>query len=57
VLGITMSDLMGLKLLPIDTQHVLDNLHELTDEEDLPDRPVRAASIQFRGEQPRIKER
>jgi len=53
-----MSDLMGRKLLPAVTQHVPYSLHEFADEEELPEAdPYMLASIQFRGEQPRIKER
>jgi transcriptional regulator with XRE-family HTH domain len=57
-LGVTMSDLMGRKLLPAATPQVPDSLHEFADEEELPEADLyMLASIQFRGEQPRTKER
>jgi transcriptional regulator with XRE-family HTH domain len=57
-LGVTMSDLMGRKLLPAATPQVPDSLHEFADEEGLPEADLyMLASIQFRGEQPRTKER
>lgn len=50
-----MSDLMGRKLLPA-TPQVPYSLHEFADEEELPEADLyMLASIQFRGEQPRIK--
>ena len=53
-----MSDLMGRKLLLAATPQVPDSLHEFADEEELPEADLHMlASIQFRGEQPRIKER
>jgi hypothetical protein len=36
-LGVTMSDLMGRKLLPAVTQHVPDSLPDFADEEELPE--------------------
>ncbi len=57
-LGVTMSDLMGRKLLPAATPHVPDSLREFADDEGIPEADLRMlASIQFRGEQPRTKER
>lgn len=57
-LGVTMSDLMGRKLLPAAAPQVPDSLHEFADEEGLPEADLyMLASIQFRGEQPRTKER
>ena len=53
-----MSDLMGRKLPPAATPQVPYSLHEFADEEELPEADLyMLASIQFRGEQPRIKER
>ncbi len=53
-----MSDLTGRKLLPAATPQVPYSLHEFADEEELPEADLyMLASIQFRGEQPRIKER
>ncbi len=58
VLGVTMSDLMGRKVLPAAAIEVPDSLREFAKEENLPQADVRMlASIQFRGEQPRTKER
>jgi transcriptional regulator with XRE-family HTH domain len=57
-LGVTMSDLMGRKLLPAATPRVPDSLRDFADEEELPQADLHMlASIQFRGEQPRTKER
>lgn len=57
-LGVTMSDLMGRKLLPAATPQVPDSLHEFAVEEGLPEADLyMLASIQFRGKQPRTKER
>jgi transcriptional regulator with XRE-family HTH domain len=57
-LGVTMSDLMGRRLLPAATPRVPESLHEFADEEGLPEADLyMLASIQFRGEQPRTKER
>jgi transcriptional regulator with XRE-family HTH domain len=57
-LGVTMSDLMGRKVLPAAAIEVPDSLRKFAKEEDLPEADVRMlASIQFRGEQPRTKER
>ncbi len=53
-----MSDLMGGKLLPAATLEVPYSLHEFAEEEELSETHLyMLASIQFRGEQPRIKER
>ena len=59
MLGVTMSDLMGRKLLPTVTpQYHPYSLHEFADEEGLPEADLcMLASIQFRGEQPRTKDR
>jgi transcriptional regulator with XRE-family HTH domain len=57
-LGVTMSDLMGRKLLPGAAPRVPESLQEFADEEGLPEADLHMlASIQFRGEQPRTKER
>lgn len=57
-LGVTMSDLMGRKLLPAAAPQVPESLREFADEERLPEADLSMlASIQFRGEQPRTKER
>ena len=57
-LGVTMSDLMGRKLLPAATPQVPDSLREFADDEGLPQADLHMlASIQFRGEQPQTKER
>jgi hypothetical protein len=60
-----MSDLMGGKLLPAATLQVPYSLHEFAEEEEEEEEEEELseadlymlASIQFRGEQPRIKER
>jgi hypothetical protein len=53
-----MSGLMGRKLLPAATPQVPCSLHGFADEEELPEADLyMLASIKFRGEQPRIKER
>lgn len=58
VLGVTMSDLMGRKVLPAAAIEIPDSLREFAKEEKLPAADVRMlASIRFRGEQPRTKER
>jgi transcriptional regulator with XRE-family HTH domain len=57
-LGVTMSDLMGRKLLPAAAPQVPDSLREYAVEEGLPEADLyMLASIQFRGEQPCTKER
>jgi transcriptional regulator with XRE-family HTH domain len=57
-LGVTMSDLMGRKLLPAATPQAPDSLREFAVEEGLPEADLyMLSSIQFRGEQPRTKER
>jgi transcriptional regulator with XRE-family HTH domain len=57
-LGVTMADLMGRKVLPAAAQEVPDSLREFAKEDDLPEADVQMlSSIQFRGEQPRTKER
>ena len=57
-LGVTMSDLMGPTLLPAAPPDVPDSLREFAEEAGLPQADLHMlASIQFRGEQPRTKER
>jgi transcriptional regulator with XRE-family HTH domain len=57
-LGVTMSDLLGRKLLAPARPEVPMALREFADEEDLPEADVlMLASIEFRGEAPRTKER
>jgi transcriptional regulator with XRE-family HTH domain len=57
-LGVTMSDLLGRKLLAAANTEVPTSLREFADEEDLPEADVRMLSaIQFRGDPPRTKER
>ena len=57
-LGVTMSDLLGEKLIVSPTQKVSASLHEFAAEAQLPEADVQMlASIQFRGEQPKSKER
>jgi hypothetical protein len=53
-LGVTMSDLMGRKLLSAASPNVPPSLAQLAEEEHLNEADVSMlASIQFRGEQPR----
>ncbi len=57
-LGVTMSDLLGRRLLTTPVSHVPAGLRDFADEEDLPEADVHMLSaIQFRGEQPQTKER
>jgi transcriptional regulator with XRE-family HTH domain len=57
-LGVTMADLMGRELSTAAPSEVPASLREFAEEEGLPDADVQMlASIQFRGEQPRTKER
>ena len=57
-LGVTMSDLLGRKLLVPNSAEVPEALRAFAEEEDLPESDVRMlASIEFRGEQPRTVER
>ncbi|MEO3861867.1 helix-turn-helix transcriptional regulator [Acrocarpospora sp. B8E8] len=57
-LGVTMSDLLGRKLLPAASTEIPASLREFADEQGLPEADVRMLSaIQFRGEPPRTKER
>ncbi len=57
-LGVTIADLMGRKLLFETTGEIPESLREFADEMDLPEVDVQMlATIQFRGEQPRTKER
>jgi transcriptional regulator with XRE-family HTH domain len=57
-LGVTMSDLLGRKLLGPAQVEVPDTLRQLADDEGLPEADVlMLASIEFRGEAPRTKER
>ncbi len=57
-LGVTMSDLLGRKLLAPAQPQVPAALRELAEEEALPEADVlMLASIEFRGEAPRTKER
>lgn len=57
-LGVTMSDLLGRKLLSAPSAKIPDSLREFADQENLPEADVRMLSqIQFRGEPPRTKER
>ncbi|MEU6848463.1 helix-turn-helix transcriptional regulator [Actinacidiphila alni] len=57
-LGVTMSDLLGRKLLSTPSTQVPEGLREFADQENLPEADVRMLSaIQFRGEPPRTKER
>ncbi|MFG2056139.1 helix-turn-helix domain-containing protein [Micromonospora sp. NPDC048930] len=57
-LGVTMSDLLGRKLLPAAATEIPTSLREFAEEEKLPEADVRMLSaIQFRGEPPRTKER
>ena len=57
-LGVTMADLMGREVLTAPAAEIPDSLREFAEEQGLPEADVRMlASIQFRGEQPRTKER
>jgi transcriptional regulator with XRE-family HTH domain len=57
-LGVTMADLLGRRLLSAAAVEVPDGLREFAAEAGLPEADVQMlASIQFRGEQPRTKER
>jgi len=57
-LGVTMADLMGRRLLSASATQVPESLKEFAAELGLPEADVQMlASIQFRGEQPRTKER
>ncbi|HXL86204.1 MAG TPA: helix-turn-helix transcriptional regulator [Gemmatimonadaceae bacterium] len=57
-LGVAMSDLLGEKLIIEQSYEVPDGLRELADEEYLPEADVAMlATIQFRGDKPRSKER
>jgi len=57
-LGVTMSDLLGRKLLAPAQPEIPEALRELAHEEGLPEVDVlMLASIEFRGEAPRTKER
>jgi transcriptional regulator with XRE-family HTH domain len=57
-LGVTMADLMGRRLLSEPVKDVPRSLREFADDEGLPEADVQMlASIQFRGDQPRTKER
>jgi transcriptional regulator with XRE-family HTH domain len=57
-LGVTMADLMGRELTVAPAEDVPDSLREFADEAGLPEADIQMlASIQFRGEQPRTKER
>lgn len=58
VLGVTMSDLMGRRLLAEPVAEMTPSLREFAAEARLPQRDMRMlASIEFRGERPRSKER
>jgi transcriptional regulator with XRE-family HTH domain len=57
-LGVTMSDLLGRQLLTTNEEKIPPSLRAFADEFDLPEADVRMlASINFRGDQPRTKER
>ncbi len=57
-LGVTMADLMGRELSATPPADIPDSLREFAEEESLPEADVQMlASIQFRGERPRTKER
>jgi len=57
-LGVTMADLMGRRLSAEPPSEVPDSLREFAEEQGLPDADIQMlASIQFRGERPRTKER
>jgi transcriptional regulator with XRE-family HTH domain len=58
VLGVTIADLLGRRLLTAAASRVPQSLREFAAEADLPETDVQMlASIRFRGEQPRTKER
>jgi len=57
-LGITTADLLGRRVVSDDVPDIPRELRELAEEEDWPESDVRMlATIQFRGESPRTKER
>jgi transcriptional regulator with XRE-family HTH domain len=57
-LGVTMADLMGRQVRAVTAPDMPQSLREFAAEQNLPEADVRMlASIQFRGEQPRTKER
>lgn len=57
-LGVTMSDLMGRRLLTEGTAEISSSLREFAEEAGLPQRDVAMlAAIEFRGERPKTKER
>ncbi len=57
-LGVTMSDLLGRKLLAAASTEVPASLREFAEDEDLPEADVQMLSaIRFRGDPPRTKER
>jgi transcriptional regulator with XRE-family HTH domain len=57
-LGVTMADLMGRRLRADTSRDIPASLREFATEQGLPEADIRMlASIQFRGEQPRTKER
>jgi transcriptional regulator with XRE-family HTH domain len=57
-LGVTMSDLLGRKLLSAVTTEVPDSLRRFADEAHLPESDVAMlAGIEFRGDKPRTRER
>jgi transcriptional regulator with XRE-family HTH domain len=57
-LGVTMADLMGRELSAAPPEKIPDSLREFAEEEGLPEADIQMlASIQFRGERPRTKER
>lgn len=57
-LGVTIADLMGREVLAASAGNIPDSLREFAEEEGLPETDVQMlASIQFRGEHPRTKER
>jgi transcriptional regulator with XRE-family HTH domain len=57
-LGVTIADLMGRELSAAPPEEIPDGLLEFAEEEGLPEADIQMlASIQFRGERPRTKER
>lgn len=57
-LGVTIADLMGREVLAAAPTDIPESLREFADEEGLPEADIQMlASIQFRGERPRTKER
>jgi transcriptional regulator with XRE-family HTH domain len=57
-LGVTMSDLLGRKLLPAARGEISQSLREFADQDNVPEADVRMLStIQFRGEAPRTVNR